>query len=575
MSDVFQTDEYVVKDNPYIDQGSGGGGADLDSLATSTNAIADADLVVSKEGNTWYKKAASKIWDYIKSKIQASSNEVAYGTCTTAAGTATKVVTLDTAGNWTLKKGCRVCVKFTNTNTFSATAESPCKLNVNNTGAKNIYWGSSGNPTGTNTTAFGRANYINEYVYDGTYWVWCGSSADNNTTYSNMTTSELLTGTATSQRTMRADYTKAGIEALSTGYGTCDTAADVAAKVVTMNDSNWTLRVGAIIGVKFANTNSASNCTLNVNNTGAKSIWYNTEVYTAAGTWQCGTANRYIYYMYDGTYWVWMGQSVDAYTNNATRQYPTSTDADYRVLFSNGANDNDETNLTRKDPDFKYNPSTNTLTVGKIANTAVSDFTSGDSTDANATAWTSVTKVDNNTAFGTFFNRVSTMMKNVRYLYKLLGTTDISAIGGGTVTGALSALNTSLANKQDKLTNPLVQADVINNLTSTATNKPLSAYQGKVLNDGKVGGFYVKVFTVAHTFSNGVTSNNVTTNIAQSGWTPLGVIGVQDVSYIHVFPIKYYVSGNNLYTCLRRANNDAFTGSNVQYGFYILYYKFK
>ena len=43
--------------------------------------------------------------------------------------------------------------------------------------------------------------------------------------------------------------------------------------------------------------------------------------------------------------------------------------------------------------------------------------------------------------------------------------------------------NTSLTNKQDKLTNPLVQADVVNNLTSTATNKPLSAYQGKLLND--------------------------------------------------------------------------------------------
>lgn len=90
---------------------------------------------------------------------------------------------------------------------------------------------------------------------------------------------------------------------------------------------------------------------------------------------------------------------------------------------------------------------TTELTPTKIVNTAVSDFTSGDSTDANATAWTSVTKVDNNTAFGTFFNRISTMMKNVRYLYKLLGTTDISTIGDGTVTGGLSSLKSSLTTK--------------------------------------------------------------------------------------------------------------------------------
>lgn len=150
-------------------------------------------------------------------------------------------------------------------------------------------------------------------------------------------------------------------------YGTCGTAADVAEKVVTVTDSNWTLKVGSIVAVKFTNTNTASNCTLNVNNTGAKSIWYNNAVYTAAGTWQAGTANRYIYYMYDGTYWVWMGHSIDADGNNATRQYPTNTtNADYRVLLSYGANDNDETNLTRKDKDFKYNPSTNNLMVGKI-----------------------------------------------------------------------------------------------------------------------------------------------------------------------------------------------------------------
>ena len=49
-----------------------------------------------------------------------------------------------------------------------------------------------------------------------------------------------------------------------------------------------------------------------------------------------------------------------------------------------------------------------------------------------------------------------------------------------TVTESVLAL---LATKQDKLTNPLTQSDVINNLTSTSAVKPLSANQGKVLSE--------------------------------------------------------------------------------------------
>lgn len=42
------------------------------------------------------------------------------------------------------------------------------------------------------------------------------------------------------------------------------------------------------------------------------------------------------------------------------------------------------------------------------------------------------------------FAKVSQMFKNVRYLYKMLGTTDISKIGNGTCTGAISSLNSGL-----------------------------------------------------------------------------------------------------------------------------------
>lgn len=89
----------------------------------------------------------------------------------------------------------------------------------------------------------------------------------------------------------------------STAYGVCDTAAATAAKTVDM--TGFTLIEGATIFVKFTNANSAANPTLNVNNTGAKSIvQYGT---TAVGTtnstngWYAGAI---ICLTYDGISWV-------------------------------------------------------------------------------------------------------------------------------------------------------------------------------------------------------------------------------------------------------------------------------
>lgn len=72
-------------------------------------------------------------------------------------------------------------------------------------------------------------------------------------------------------------------------------------------------------------------------------------------------------------------------------------------------------------------------------------FTSADVADGGASAWTSVAKLDSGETHKSILNKVSSMFKNVRYLYKMLGTTNISAIGGGTVTGAISELNTGMA----------------------------------------------------------------------------------------------------------------------------------
>jgi len=74
---------------------------------------------------------------------------------------------------------------------------------------------------------------------------------------------------------------------------------------------------------------------------------------------------------------------------------------------------------------------------------SVATFTSSDVADGSATSWTPVTKVDSGETHKSIFAKMSQMFKNIRFLYKMLGTTDISSIGNGTVTGGLSSLNDS------------------------------------------------------------------------------------------------------------------------------------
>ena len=96
----------------------------------------------------------SKWWSDEARRIFENARVINYVVCDTPGDTAIKAVTVD---NWSLEVGMWVCIKFTYTNTKSIP-----KLNVNNTGAKNIYY--------NNSIASGKA--LNEYnvyliIYDG------------------------------------------------------------------------------------------------------------------------------------------------------------------------------------------------------------------------------------------------------------------------------------------------------------------------------------------------------------------------------------------------------------------------
>lgn len=114
-------------------------------------------------------------------------------------------------------------------------------------------------------------------------------------------------------------------------YGTCDTAAATAAKVVTCADfASGDLKPGAMIFVQFDITNSAAvaDLTLNVNSTGAKHIKQvrNNSLYNIPGVGYLLADRTYPFY-YDGTYWclILTYDSNDYNYRLRTRQYGSLT----------------------------------------------------------------------------------------------------------------------------------------------------------------------------------------------------------------------------------------------------------
>ena len=85
--------------------------------------------------------------------------------------------------------------------------------------------------------------------------------------------------------------------------------------------------------------------------------------------------------------------------------------------------------------------------VAKKGDTAenVVSYTSNDV--ANPNSYTDVDLLKSGETHKSVLQKISTMFKNIRYLYKMLGTADISDLADGTILGALCTLN---SNKQDK-----------------------------------------------------------------------------------------------------------------------------
>lgn len=102
-------------------------------------------------------------------------------------------------------------------------------------------------------------------------------------------------------------------------YCTCATAAETAAKVATVVSGNFSLFTGAIINVKFTNSNSVASPTLNVANTGAKAIYWHGSALTSSQYWE---ANSVLVFIYNGNQWDLVSVAKD---NNTTYGVATSS----------------------------------------------------------------------------------------------------------------------------------------------------------------------------------------------------------------------------------------------------------
>lgn len=95
--------------------------------------------------------------------------------------------------------------------------------------------------------------------------------------------------------------------------GSTSTAAGTAAKVVTVNDTLWTLNTGDLLLLTASATNTAASATFNVNGSGAKAVKYAGAAIAAPNLDKAGNKDNAQLYIYDGTNWVWLtGTTITA-----------------------------------------------------------------------------------------------------------------------------------------------------------------------------------------------------------------------------------------------------------------------
>ena len=145
-----------------------------DNITITANE--NIDKVTISATNTTYSAATTSASGLMSAndKTKLNYTNIAYGTCSTAAATAAKVITITGNTKWALTAGSLITVLFTETNT----ANNPT-FNVNGTGAKNVFYTSSQITTSSKSYAGYKDRPMN-FMYDGTQYRFIGWGVDSN-----------------------------------------------------------------------------------------------------------------------------------------------------------------------------------------------------------------------------------------------------------------------------------------------------------------------------------------------------------------------------------------------------------
>lgn len=162
-------------------------------------------------------------------------------------------------------------------------------------------------------------------------------------------------------------------------------------------------------------------------------------------------------------------------------------------------------------------------------------FTSGDA--ASPTAWTNVSVITTGSTLATLFNRISTMVKNVRYLWNLIGSSSFSNVAS-TLSGAIG--NTALTTTAQTLSGAIAEHEsaisTLNGNTelsiTAATNVTISSASHVYLCGGKYLYLAVKGYTTAAVSNADLFSFSGNKNIIVSGTVPIGIGGEWTISSV-------------------------------------------
>lgn len=329
----------------------------VEEIRAEVNKTLEDEYSNTIEMNAAITQTAESIKTEVSEKYATVGQAKHYGTCTTDANTASKIVACDGFDRYT---GATISVNFKNSNTVA----NPT-LKVGSTNAASIM--AYGAPLSRDSVYNWTANSVVTFVFDGNYWNIVDSGALKQTaeasskfeqTAKNITASvdavhETLTNDYSTTEEMKAAIDVQANSITSTvsatyatkgqvnHYGTCDTAGDVIEKEVDCE--GFELYKGASITVKFTHANSVAEPKLNINGKIRYIVTDNDESLSENSKYNWDD-NSTVTFVYDGSYWKLSNSATLKRTKALSSEIKQEADKISLIVKKNSSGTNFEVN---------------------------------------------------------------------------------------------------------------------------------------------------------------------------------------------------------------------------------------